>query len=72
MFQFVVAFEVQPEPINDFKKIAQWTGRESLANEPGTLMFELLEDAEDAREGWKPLKTKKRESRMLNTARSLA
>jgi autoinducer 2-degrading protein len=47
MYQFVVSFTVQPEHRDDFVKIAQKTGRVSLANEPGSLRFEVPADESD-------------------------
>jgi autoinducer 2-degrading protein len=47
VYQFVVSFTVQPERRADFVKIAQKTGRDSLANEPGSLRFEVLSDESD-------------------------
>jgi quinol monooxygenase YgiN len=47
MYQFVVSFTVQPDHRDDFVKIAQKTGRDSLANEPGSLRFEVLADESD-------------------------
>jgi quinol monooxygenase YgiN len=43
MGQFVVSFTVQPGHRDDFVKIAQKTGRDSLANEPGSLRFEAFD-----------------------------
>jgi autoinducer 2-degrading protein len=47
MYQFVVSFTVQPEHREDFVKIARKTGRDSLANEPGSVRFEVLADESD-------------------------
>ena len=47
MYQFLVSFTVQPEHRDDFARLAQQTGRESLANEPGSLRFEVIADEAD-------------------------
>ena len=47
MHEFAVAFTVAPERRDDFIKIALQTGREALANEPGTRRFELIADETD-------------------------
>ncbi|MER7812048.1 putative quinol monooxygenase [Streptomyces sp900116325] len=47
MYQFLVSFTVPPEHRDDFVRAAQRTARDSLANEPGSLRFELLADEEN-------------------------
>ncbi|QIQ01259.1 putative quinol monooxygenase [Streptomyces liangshanensis] len=47
MYQFLVSFNVQPEHRTDFIHAAQTTGRHSLANEAGSLRFEVLTDEEN-------------------------
>lgn len=44
MYQFVVSFTVPPERRTDFVHAAQKTARDSLANEPGSLRFEVIAD----------------------------
>ncbi|MFD4668186.1 putative quinol monooxygenase [Lentzea sp. NPDC058450] len=48
MYQFLVSFTVQPEHREDFVKVARRTAEDSLANEPGSLRFEVIADEEDA------------------------
>lgn len=47
MYQFLVSFVVQPEHREDFIRSAQKTGRDSLANEPGSKRFEVITDEEN-------------------------
>ncbi|MGW4463926.1 putative quinol monooxygenase [Micromonospora sp. NBC_01796] len=47
MYQFLVSFTVQPEHRDDFVRVAKKTGRDSLANEPGSRRFEVLADEEN-------------------------
>lgn len=47
MYQFLVSFTVPPEHRDDFVRAAQQTARDSLANEPGSLRFEVLADEEN-------------------------
>ncbi|MGW6928754.1 putative quinol monooxygenase [Lentzea sp. NPDC054927] len=47
MFQFLVSFTVQPERRDDFVRVARKTAQDSLANEPGSLRFEVIADAEN-------------------------
>lgn len=47
MFQFVVSFTVKPEHRDHFVQVARKTGRDSLANEPGSLRFEVIADDSD-------------------------
>ena len=47
MYQFLVSFTVQPDHRDDFVRAAARTGRDSLANEPGSHRFEVIADEED-------------------------
>lgn len=47
MYEIAVSFTVQSDRRDDFIDIALRTGRDSLANEPGTQRFELLVDEAD-------------------------
>ncbi|SEP48867.1 putative quinol monooxygenase [Amycolatopsis saalfeldensis] len=47
MYQFLVSFTVQPEHRDDFVRVARKTGVESLANEPGSIRFEVIADDEN-------------------------
>src|SRR5215470_5672680 len=47
MYQFLVSFTVQPEHRDDFIRAARKTARDSLANEPGSLRFEVIADEEN-------------------------
>jgi (4S)-4-hydroxy-5-phosphonooxypentane-2,3-dione isomerase len=47
VYQFLVSFTVQPDHRADFVRAAQRTGRESLANEPGSHRFEVIADETD-------------------------
>jgi autoinducer 2-degrading protein len=47
MYQFLVSFTVQPEHRDDFIRAAHKSARDSLANEPGSLRFEVIADAEN-------------------------
>lgn len=47
MYQIAVSFTVEPEHRDDFIRVALKTGRDSLANEPGTRGFDLIADAEN-------------------------
>ena len=47
MYQFLVSFTVQPEHRDDFVQAARKTGRDSLANEPGSQRFEVIADDQD-------------------------
>jgi autoinducer 2-degrading protein len=47
MYQFLVSFTVQPDRRDDFIRAAHKTARDSLANEPGSLRFEVIADAEN-------------------------
>jgi (4S)-4-hydroxy-5-phosphonooxypentane-2,3-dione isomerase len=47
MYQFVVSFTVQPGRRDDFVQLALRTGRDSLANEPGSKRFGVLIDEKD-------------------------
>ncbi|WP_189153410.1 putative quinol monooxygenase [Lentzea pudingi] len=47
MYQFLVSFTVQPEHREDFVKAARRTAEDSLANEPGSLRFEVIADEEN-------------------------
>lgn len=47
MYQFLVSFTVQPAHREDFVKVARKTAEDSLANEPGSLRFEVIADEED-------------------------
>jgi autoinducer 2-degrading protein len=47
VYQFAVSFTVPPERRDDFVRLAGKTGRDSLANEPGSLRFEVLADEEN-------------------------
>lgn len=47
MFQFLVSFTVQPERRDDFVRAARRTGRDSLANEPGSQRFEVIADEQN-------------------------
>jgi (4S)-4-hydroxy-5-phosphonooxypentane-2,3-dione isomerase len=47
VYQFLVAFTVQPERRDDFVRAAKRTARDSLANEPGSHRFEVIADEED-------------------------
>lgn len=47
MYQFLVSFTVQPEHHDDFVRLAAKTGRDSLANEPGSHRFEVIADEEN-------------------------
>jgi autoinducer 2-degrading protein len=44
MYQFLVSFTVQPEHRDDFIRAARKTAHNSLANEPGSLRFEVIAD----------------------------
>ncbi|MFE5666366.1 putative quinol monooxygenase [Streptomyces niveus] len=48
MYQFLVSFTVQPEHRDDFIRAARKTGRDSLANEPGSHRFEVVADEQEA------------------------
>ncbi|GLY50232.1 antibiotic biosynthesis monooxygenase [Lentzea sp. NBRC 102530] len=47
MYQFLVSFTVQPAHREDFVKVAKTTAEDSLANEPGSLRFEVIADEEN-------------------------
>ncbi|MEV6236047.1 putative quinol monooxygenase [Lentzea sp. NPDC051838] len=47
MYQFVVSFTVRPEHRDDFVRVARKTAQDSLANEPGSLRFEVIADEEN-------------------------
>ncbi|MFS8097150.1 antibiotic biosynthesis monooxygenase [Lentzea alba] len=47
MYQFLVSFTVQPEHRDDFIRVARKTAEDSLANEPGSLRFEVIADEEN-------------------------
>lgn len=47
MYTFLVSFNVQPEHRQDFIDIALKTGRDSLANEPGSKTFAVVADEAD-------------------------
>ncbi|MFK3984152.1 putative quinol monooxygenase [Micromonospora sp. NPDC050397] len=47
MYQFLVSFTVQPDHRDDFVRLAKKTGRDSVANEPGSHRFEVLADEQD-------------------------
>ena len=47
MYQFLVSFTVQPAYREDFVKVARKTAEDSLANEPGSLRFEVITDEEN-------------------------
>ncbi|MGI5499649.1 putative quinol monooxygenase [Lentzea sp. CA-135723] len=47
MYQFLVSFTVQPDHREDFVKVARRTAEDSLANEPGSLRFEVIADEEN-------------------------
>ncbi len=47
MYNIAVSFKVKPEHRQDFITAALKDGRESAANEPGTLRFELIVDEAD-------------------------
>jgi len=47
MYQFLVSFTVQPAHREDFVKVARKTAEDSLANEPGSLRFEVITDEEN-------------------------
>ena len=47
MYQFLVSFTVQPEHRDDFVRAARKSGRDSLANEPGSLRFEVVADEQN-------------------------
>lgn len=47
MFQFLVSFTVHPEHRDDFVRAARRTGRDSLANEPGSQRFEVIADEQN-------------------------
>jgi (4S)-4-hydroxy-5-phosphonooxypentane-2,3-dione isomerase len=47
MYQFLVSFTVQPERRDDFVRLARKTGADSLANEPGSIRFEVIADEEN-------------------------
>ncbi|SDK49661.1 autoinducer 2-degrading protein [Glycomyces sambucus] len=47
MYQFLVAFTVEPDRRDDFVAAALKTGRDSLADEPGSIRFEVLADETD-------------------------
>ncbi|MET9002843.1 putative quinol monooxygenase [Amycolatopsis sp. Hca4] len=47
MYQFLVSFTVRPEHRDDFVRLAAKTGRDSLANEPGSHRFEVIADEAD-------------------------
>ncbi|HTW01359.1 MAG TPA: putative quinol monooxygenase [Streptosporangiaceae bacterium] len=44
MYEFVVSFTVQPEHRDDFIRVAKKTGRDSLANEPGSHRLDVIAD----------------------------
>jgi len=46
MYQIVASFDVPAEHHKDFIEAALEDGRDSTANEPGTLRFELIKDTE--------------------------
>jgi autoinducer 2-degrading protein len=46
MYQFLVSFTVQPEHRDDFVRVARKAASDSLANEPGSLRFEVIADEE--------------------------
>ncbi|MFD3524993.1 putative quinol monooxygenase [Streptomyces sp. NPDC058653] len=48
MYQILVSFTVRPEHRDDFVRAAKKTARDSVANEPGSARFELLEDEKDS------------------------
>ncbi|GGK06196.1 hypothetical protein GCM10011583_42350 [Streptomyces camponoticapitis] len=48
MYQFLVSFTVQPAHRDDFIRAARKVARDSMANEPGSARFELLQDEKDA------------------------
>lgn len=47
MYQFLVSFVVQPDRRDDFVRAAQRTAEDSLANEPGSVRFEVIADEVD-------------------------
>ncbi|QYN22014.1 putative quinol monooxygenase [Amycolatopsis sp. DSM 110486] len=47
MYQFLVSFTVQPDHRDDFVRVARKTGVDSLANEPGSIRFEVIADEEN-------------------------
>jgi (4S)-4-hydroxy-5-phosphonooxypentane-2,3-dione isomerase len=47
MYNIAVSFNVPPEHREDFIKAALKDGRDSGANEPGTVRFELIADETD-------------------------
>ncbi|MFD4636841.1 putative quinol monooxygenase [Lentzea sp. NPDC058436] len=47
MYQFLVSFTVEPDHREDFVKAARRTAEDSLANEPGSLRFEVIADEEN-------------------------
>ncbi len=47
MYHIAVAWDVAPEHRDDFIAASLLDGRESGANEPGTLRFELIADPEN-------------------------
>ncbi|MDX8141933.1 putative quinol monooxygenase [Lentzea sp. BCCO 10_0061] len=47
MYQFLVSFTVHPAHREDFVKVARKTAEDSLANEPGSLRFEVITDEEN-------------------------
>jgi autoinducer 2-degrading protein len=47
VYQFLVSFTVQPEHRDDFVRAARTSGRDSLANEPGSLRFEVVADEQN-------------------------
>ena len=47
MYHIAVSFDVPPERRQEFIDAALADGRDSAANEPGTLRFELIADGSD-------------------------
>ncbi|MCC9157902.1 antibiotic biosynthesis monooxygenase [Streptomyces parvulus] len=47
MYTFLASFTVQPEHRSDFVEVALKTGRDSLANEPGSKAFTVVADEAD-------------------------
>ncbi|MGG3574290.1 putative quinol monooxygenase [Bacillus gobiensis] len=47
MYVIAVSFEIPAEHREDFKRAALQDGRDSSANEPGTLRFELIEEKDN-------------------------
>ena len=47
VYQFVASFVVPPERRDDFVRLASKTGRDSVANEPGSRRFEVIADESD-------------------------